>query len=274
MFDWEVDGGSSSEQVLAILSHSPTLEVLDLGDVKIYPDRRVVPSEVARQIANVEQIRLPSLRKLCISGLPPDIPAAIFTRIHAPYINDFHWKCGYEELTTEWLSLHRTRPPQGVTGHLLRALPFQPPRLQNDDEGAFRRFRTELYFHASNVGNVFDLFMLGSVVAILSLGINSREDFDHFPLSLLDNLPVVRKLKLYSVSNTVEILSHLSRRSGPMGRWPCPMMTHLTITTARGLERDAVISFQRARYPEQMNADVGEMELPVPLVSLVVSTAV
>ncbi|KAG8991068.1 hypothetical protein FRB94_012879 [Tulasnella sp. JGI-2019a] len=297
MLSWEVSGGPSWKQILAILSHSPRLEVLDLSEVQIPRGHDADPPEAVKQIANAERICLPFLQTLKISMILPEIPATIFTSVDAPCINHFHWRRRVESFTTEWLSLHCAQPSRNIVGCLLASVTSGEITVQlrgatenlylfnidvrgggnsrvvrsaagGDVEGGVRRFKT--YIHA-DLENTFDMFGFGSVVATLSLSINSSVTSDHFPPSLLDTLPAIRRLDLFRVPNTVEILSHLSRRSGLTGRWPCPMMTHLTVTTMEDLEEGAVISFQRARYPKEMDADVGEMELPVPLVSLVVS---
>ncbi|KAG9032697.1 hypothetical protein FRB95_001125 [Tulasnella sp. JGI-2019a] len=297
MRSWEVSGGPSWKQILAILSHSPRLEVLDLSDVESPTGRGEDLPEVGKQIANAERICLPFLRTLKISTYIPEISATILTSIDAPCISHFHWERGVVCSNAEWLSLHHTRPSRNIAVRLLASVTSGEITVQlwamgenvyrftisargggnsrvvrsaagGDVEGGVRRFKTSIH---ADLENTFDMFGFGSVVATLSLSINSSVTSDHFPPSLLDTLPAIRRLDLFRVPNTVEILSHLSRRSGLTGRWPCPMMTHLTVTTMEDLEEGAVISFQRARYPKEMDADVGEMELPVPLVSLVVS---
>ncbi|KAG9014576.1 hypothetical protein FRB94_011754 [Tulasnella sp. JGI-2019a] len=291
---WETDGGPLSQQVLAILSGSPRLEVLELADGnEAYWEGDPLSPKDVQQIAKVDETSLSSLRTLKILNLPAKITFAIFMRVHAPYIDNFYWECRNENFTAEWLSLHPLGTVQTVPGHLLSYItsgdikaylkPGGTGRCEfnikadgEDNEGVTRKFETKLLrFQTSYLRTTFDLLMIDSVVAPLSLNIGYRGWDDPFPPSLLDNLQAIRKLELNCISNTVEILSYLSNRSGPGERWPCPMMTHLAIRSSDELPLDAVTSFRNARYPDRstsdtMDADEGLKEFPVPLESLLI----
>ncbi|KAG9023305.1 hypothetical protein FRB95_013268 [Tulasnella sp. JGI-2019a] len=290
---WGMKERPSLRQILAILSHSPTLEVLELTAVSgVYDSGRTALPEVVQQIANVEQIGLLSLRTLKIVDLPSEISFSVFTKVHAPYVDDFFWRLPDRLPATEWLSFHRAESSQSVLRHLLAKITsgdvvvvlrlritgvwrFEMKAIGEDNEGVDQRLKIELQTSTSNLENIFDLFMVGSVTMTLSLKINSYGYPDPFPLSIFDSLPAIRQLEMNSVINTEEILSHLSRRSGQSRRWPCPMMTHLMISTLSDLPSEALASFKSARYPDQiilntMEGDCRESDFPAPLVSLVV----
>ncbi|KAG8991095.1 hypothetical protein FRB94_012854 [Tulasnella sp. JGI-2019a] len=63
----------------------------------------------------------------------------------------------------------------------------------------------------------------------MSLKLDSDNCPSPFPLSLFNSFPNLCKLELGVVFNMVEILSHLSSRSGSTQTWLCPMMTDVTV---------------------------------------------
>ncbi|KAG9032688.1 hypothetical protein FRB95_001116 [Tulasnella sp. JGI-2019a] len=287
---WEADGGPSWQQILAILSRSPRLEVLELVNPHMFGESSTLSPEVAQQIAHMGRIILSCLRTLKIVGISLAISFSILAKVHAPCVDDFSWEREGEDLT-EWLFLLRSGPSRIVPGHVVSSITSGDVAVKlglssggyceidiiasgEDKEGGFRRLLTKLQPDASDLEDIFDLFMIGSVIATLSLTVFSYENGDSFSPLLLDNLPMLRELKLIKICNTVEILSHLSNRFGPGQRWPCPMMTHLTIIMSN-LPPEALVSFKSTRYPDQstsstMDIGDGKMGLPVPLESLVV----
>ncbi|KAG9032690.1 hypothetical protein FRB95_001118 [Tulasnella sp. JGI-2019a] len=290
---WTEDGGPSWQQILTILSRSPRLEVLRLVHVDAFGGSPTLSPEVAQQIAHMKQISLPSLRIFKISEVPLAISLPILAKVHAPYVNDFSWEREVEALSWRF-SLLRSGSSHRFPGHVVTSMisgdvvvnlglssggchEIDITASGEDNEGRVQRLRAKLRHDASDLEDIFDLFMISSAIATLSLNVFPYENGDRLPPSLLDSLPTLRKLKLASICNTVEILSHLSNQSGPRRRWPCPILTHLTIITS-DLSPGALASFKSARYPERStsstmnvdNSETGIMDLPVPLESLVV----
>ncbi|KAG8991099.1 hypothetical protein FRB94_012858 [Tulasnella sp. JGI-2019a] len=141
--------------------------------------------EVAQQIAHMEQISLPSLRILKISEVPLVISLPLLAKIHAPHVNDFSWGCEVEPLTGR-LSLLRSGSPHRFPGHVMTSMvsgdvevnlglsgdefcKFDIIASGEDNEGTIRRVESRLQPDALDLQEVFDLFMIGSVVATLFL---------------------------------------------------------------------------------------------------------